>query len=83
MTMNTEFSTQDLGLATALAALEFELIALDRTDPRRVRFIFRRQPGLQDIIAGFWDDSLTLPAQKLLLAQKQLKNRLYQETERL
>ena len=79
MMMNQELATSDLNLAAALSALGNELIGIDKTDRRRVRFIFRKTQETEAAIQDYWDNTLKLPAQTLLNAQKALKTRIYSD----
>lgn len=79
MTMNQNFSTPDLGLATTLLTLKYELLELDRTNPKKVRFIFKQRAGIERVVSDYWKDKVQLPAQTLLSNQKLLKNRIYSD----
>lgn len=72
------YETNDLGLASALSCLGFNLMELNRRDPRRVIFCFSRQQGdLEKAVQSYWDNSLRLPPAQLFTHQKLLKQRLY------
>ena len=75
--MNQEFSTFDLGLAAVLLTLKYELLELDRFYPKKIRFIFKRERNIEQVINDYFDDKIELPAQSLLNNQKILKNRIY------
>jgi len=77
MTMNQNFSTYDLGLATVLTTLDFELLTLDKTDPKKVRFVFKQNKDIEEATLDYWNNKIELPAQTLLNNQKMLKNRIY------
>ena len=77
--MNQEFSTFDLGLAAVLLTLKYELLELDRSYPKKIRFIFRRERNIERVINDYFDDKIELPAQSLLQNQKILKNRIYSD----
>jgi len=74
---NEQFLTFDIGLASALATLGYELWSLDKTNPKKVQFVFRRKPGIDSVINDFWDGRLNLDARTLLDSLKMLKNRIY------
>jgi len=76
MTQN-EFSTFDLGLATILVTLGYELLELDRSNPKKVRFIFKREKNIEEVMSDYFNDKIKLPAQTLFNNQKNLKNRIY------
>jgi len=77
--MNQEFSTFDLGLAAVLLTLKYELLELDRSYPKKIRFIFKRERNIEQVINDYFDDKIELPAQSLLQNQKILKNRIYSD----
>jgi len=72
-----EFSTFDLGLASVLITLEYELLELDRSNPKKVRFVFRREKNIEGVMSDYFNGKIKLPAQTLFNNQKNLKNRIY------
>jgi len=75
--MNKNFSTFDLGLAAVLVTLGYELLKLDKTNPKKVRFVFRQEKGIEQAMVDYYKDEIKLPAQTLFNNQKMLKNRIY------
>jgi hypothetical protein len=75
--MNQNFSTFDLGLATVLITLDYELLELDKSNPKKVRFVFKRERNIEQVMTDYFDDKIKLPAQTLFNNQKNLKNRIY------
>ncbi len=75
----TYFTTYDLGCAAALLTKSFTLIALDRTNPRKVKFVFRKEVGIEKVADDFWSDNLVLKSQSFWNNIKNLKNRIYSE----
>jgi len=74
-----QFSTFDLGLASALLSLGYELETMDKTNPRKIKFIFKYRTGLGKTISNYWNDCLKVNARTLFNDQKMLKNRIYSE----
>lgn len=74
---NKNYSTFDLNLATTLVTLEYKLEKLDKTDPKKVRFVFREEKDIEQTAIKFWNNEITLPALSLFNNLKNLKNRLY------
>lgn len=73
-----KYATTDLGLASSLVSLGYELHTLEKTlNPKKVRFIFRRVPSIETSANNYWNDKLKLNARTLFDAQKMIKNRLY------
>lgn len=73
------FSTFDLGLATALVTLGYKLLRLDKTNPKKVRFVFQEEGEIEKDMLCYWNGDLKLPAQTLFDNQKMLKNRIYSD----
>lgn len=72
-----QFITYDIGLASALFTLGYNLYDVDKTNPQKSKFIFKRDNQIDKVVQNYWDNKLTLPARSLLDNQKMLKNRLY------
>ena len=41
------FSTFDMGLATTLITLKYELVKLDKTNPKKIRFVFKEEETIE------------------------------------
>ena len=75
-----KYPTTDLGLASSLVALGYELHTLERTvNPKKARFIFRRVPTIETSATNYWNDRLEINARTLFDSQKMIKNRLYSD----
>lgn len=77
------FRTESLYLAAALVTNGHCLERLEGVPPHRAVFVFIRDTTLDQSIDGFQTDQLHLPARKLLYAQKELKDRLYEQGRHL
>ena len=73
------FYTYDLGASAALVHLGFLLVSLDRENPKKVQFIFRRDPLIEEALKEYWSDTLSVGARGFFDTIKMLKNRLYSE----
>ena len=71
------WTTYDLGIAAALLCLGYELLSLDRANPRKVLFIFRHHEKIDDVANAYLADKLELNARAFFDQLKALKNRLY------
>ena len=71
------FSTTDLGIAAALMTAEFELLSLDKSEPRKVKFVFSRADGIVKVADDFWSNRLEQKTRSFWDNVKTLKNRLY------
>jgi len=79
--MSKKFSTFDLGLATTLTTLGYKLLELDKTNPKKVRFVFKEEKNIEQTMLKYWNDEITLPVLSLFNNLKTLKNRLYSSKE--
>ncbi len=77
ITQKDKFLTFDLGLASALATLGFELWEIDKTNPRKAQFIFIRGKGIEKTVNDYWNNNLQVNARSIVDNQKMIKNRLY------
>jgi hypothetical protein len=69
--------TQDLALATAIS-LAYPLTAIDReSNPRKAQFVFKRDIGLDELIASYWRRELKVEPQAYFDAMRAIKGRLY------
>lgn len=73
------FYTFDLGCSAALISAGFELVSLDKTNVRKVQFIFRREVGIEKVVDDYWADRLEVKARAFFDNVKMLKNRIYSE----
>lgn len=73
------FATFDLACASAVITAGFKLLTLDRINPRKVRFIFRRETGIEKVADDFWSDRLEQKSRSFWDNIKNLKNRLYSD----
>lgn len=73
----TYFYTFDLGCAAALVSGGFELVSLDKENPRKVQFIFKRKVGIDEAVNDYFSDKLKVRARTLFDNIKMLKNRIY------
>ncbi|MCX6720148.1 MAG: DUF5659 domain-containing protein [Candidatus Staskawiczbacteria bacterium] len=77
MNKNLSISISDLNVASVLMTLGYKLLETDKTDPRRVIFVFENNKDIQKVINDYFNDDIKLPAQTLLNNQKLLKNRIW------
>ena len=73
------FYTFDLGCSAALISVDFELVSLDKANPRKAQFIFRREVGIEKVVDDYWADRLEVKARAFFDNVKMLKNRIYSE----
>ena len=71
------FTTYDLGIAAALLCSDFVLLSLDRTNPRKVLFVFKYRNRIEETANAYFADRLKLNARSFFDQLKALKSRLY------
>lgn len=73
------FTTYDLGVSAALLCLGYKLIRLDRDDPRKALFVFRKEADIDTYANQYFSDQLKVKARSFFDSIKALKNKLYSE----
>ncbi|MBI2550893.1 hypothetical protein HYV73_00925 [Candidatus Uhrbacteria bacterium] len=71
------YSTYDLGQSAALVSLGFQIVAFDKSNPRKIQFVFQRSAELDKAVEAYWDDQLQVRARSMFDSVKMLKNRIY------
>lgn len=71
------FQTFDLGCSAALVSAGFELVSLDKENPRKVLFVFEEKVGIEEAINDYFSGRLMVDARTLFDNIKMLKNRIY------
>ena len=70
--------TTDLPLAAALVTIGHRLATTDKSDPKRVTFLFEKDINLDFNAERYWNNTLNVPAQRYANELRNLKNRLYE-----
>jgi len=71
------FTTYDLGCSTSLVCADFELLMIEKTDPRKALFVFRKQSGIEETTNKYFANKLEVKARSYFDNLKALKNKLY------
>jgi hypothetical protein len=71
------FDTSDYQLAVTLAALEYRLIYVDKSNPMRAIFQFEYAPSIRTDAEAFFQDRLSLNPRTVLTNAKLIKGRLH------
>ncbi len=74
---NSFIRTQDLALATAIS-LSFSIENIDRQNPRKAQFIFKRNPKLDEFIERYWHRKIKVEPTAYFEALRVIKARLYE-----
>lgn len=73
------YTTYDLGVSASLLCAGYELLSLDKENPRKSLFIFRRAEGIEETANLYFADRLEVKARSFFDSVKALKNKLYSE----
>jgi signal transduction protein with GAF and PtsI domain len=76
---NKYWSSHDLGCAAALVSLGFDLMALNKENPQKVKFIFKSTEDIEEVIKEYWNRGLQVDAQTYFNSLKSIKNQIYSE----
>lgn len=75
---NAFYKSSDLCLS-AVISMDYPIEDLDRTNPGKIVFIFRRNTKIDKLVQAFWGRELNVEPRAYFDAIKSLKSRLYQE----
>ena len=71
------FKSSDLSLAVTIS-LWFPLDSIDKTDPKRAEFIFKREQGLDELVESYWRGELKVEPKQYSSQMRIIKSRLYE-----
>lgn len=71
------FTTYDLGATAALICSGYELMAVDKENPSKALFVFRKEDGIEETVDDYWADRLEVKARRYFDSLKAVKNKLY------
>lgn len=72
------YLTSDLALATTLS-LQFPIEDIDRSNPRKAVFVFRRSQALEELVDAFFTNEFKIAPQVYFNQLRDVKARLYAE----
>lgn len=75
---SNSYSTSDLALATTIS-LFYPVEALDRQNPHKAQFLFKRNEELDQLIEAYWKGELKVNPAAYFQQLKIIKSRLYGE----
>ena len=78
--LNDYYSTSDLALATALS-LFYPVDSIDRQNPHKAYFLFKRTPDLDQLIEAYWKGEVKVNPAAYFNQLKTIKARLYEERQ--
>jgi len=78
-TMKNQFTTSDFYTAVFLLSEEYRLVSIDKTDPRRFRFVFVDNEDRAKLLEGFFNGQARVEPRKFAAAIKELKSLMYSD----
>lgn len=73
------FTNYDIGVSTALLCAGFELLSVEKSNPKKALFIFRKKTGIEETANKYFADRLEVKARSFFDHLKAMKNKLYSE----
>lgn len=73
------WTTYDLGCSAALLTAGFELLSLNKDNPHKSLFVFKKVEEIAEAVEGYWSGKLVVSARSYFDNIKMLKNRIYSE----
>lgn len=70
------YSSSDLALVNTIS-LWYPIEAIDRSDPNKALFLFRRDENLDQLLEAYWKRELKVEPQAYFAQLKAIKSRLY------
>lgn len=71
------WTTYDLGVSAALLCEGFELLHLDKSNPKKALFYFLKGEDIDKVANDYFADKLKIKARSFFDHLKALKNKLY------
>jgi hypothetical protein len=77
--MENQFTTSDFYTAVFLLSEGYQLISIDKADPRRFRFVFADSKDRAKLLEGFFNGQARVEPRKFTAAIKELKSLRYSD----
>ena len=78
LNLNEYYSSSDLGIATTIS-LFYPIEIIDRTNPHKAQFLFKRCGDLDQLIKAYWKNELKVDPLGYFNQLRIVKSRLYEE----
>jgi len=78
LNINDYYATSDLALVTVIS-LWYPIEVINRTNPSKAEFLFKRDEGLDKLVESYWRRELQIEPQSFFSQLKIIKSRLYGE----
>jgi len=71
------YTTSDLALAVILS-LSFQVDHLDKSNPKKVQFFFKKDPKMDELIEKYWKKLLRVEPSQYFYQIRTIKNLIYE-----
>ena len=71
------FISSELSLVAALVAWNFPIHSIDKSEFKKVSFIFQKTPELSRAVEAFWNETDYIAPKKYFYALREVKSRIY------
>ena len=69
--------TSDFTLASTLLCLGFDITGIDKTDPRRVKFYYKKTSDLEAALKRYWGGEVLVKPQDFVFAQREIRAQIH------
>ena len=76
---NEYYISSDLGLSTTLS-LFTKIEKIDKANPRKVRFFFKKDKKLDEIVNKYWNKKLRVDPLAYYMQIRSMKNMIYEQS---
>ncbi len=74
------FITDNLILASVLKSEGFQIVGINKKNPRHSYFEFLKDDELVEVVKQFWSDTLLISPKRFASSMKELKTMLYDQS---
>ena len=76
--MRNVFTTTDFNTITVLCYFDHKIEAINKENPKKVRFCFKKSKNLEIILSKFWKKELSVEPMAFFSLIKEIKSRIYE-----
>lgn len=73
--------TSDFTLASTLLTLGFDIIGIDKTNPRRVVFYYRRTSEVEVALKKYDNNEIVVNPKQFVFSQREIRGRIHTDYE--
>ena len=73
--------TSDFILASTLLTLGHDIIGIDKTNPKRVVFYYRKTSDLEVAVEDYWAGKVKVDPKSFVYSQREIRGRIHTDVE--